>query len=71
MDTDTLRILTIATGMFFFGIVYFAFKKGEVSAGGDSIGIDFNKKDNPIGFYFFVIVYIFLGVMSFYISFKL
>ncbi|HAE12456.1 MAG TPA: hypothetical protein DCG39_12530 [Opitutae bacterium] len=57
-------------GFFFLGIVFFAFKKGEVSLGVETI-IDFKRKDNPIGFCLTVIFYIFFGVMSFYLSFKL
>tara|TARA_B100000401_G_scaffold55846_1_gene32485 strand:- start:153 stop:368 length:216 start_codon:yes stop_codon:yes gene_type:complete len=71
MEPYLLRILSILMGFLFLGAAFFAFKKGKVSLHGDDHSSDFEKKDNPIGFWFTVIIYIFFGVMSFYLSFKL
>jgi len=37
----------------------------------DSTGIDFKRSENPIGFFFAVLLYIFFGVISLFVSFKL
>lgn len=72
MDTETIVIVTRLCSLFFFGIGVFAFKSGQVTlGGGDSTGIDFKRRENPIGFYFTVLLYIFFGVISLFVSFKL
>ncbi len=43
MEPYILRILTIATGLFFLGIVFFAIKNGAVSLGSEH-EIDFKRK---------------------------
>ena len=70
MDPIILRGLSILTGLFFLGIVFIAFKKGEISLGIEHI-TDFKRKDNPIGFCLTVMFWTFLAAISFYISFKL
>ncbi len=70
MEPSILRILTIATGLFFLGIVFFAFKNGAVSLGSEH-QIDFKRKKNPIGFGLTVILYIFFALLCFFLSFQL
>ena len=65
MDKETiLRISMLLGSGFFFRIVYFAFKSGEVhlGVGEGGIGSVQKRRENPTGFYFVALIYIFIGV---------
>jgi len=66
MDTVTiLRIVSLLCALFFFSIVFFAFKSGKITFDceyGDSPEI--KRSENPIGFYLLVLLPMSFGVLS-------
>ena len=63
-----VSLIFFLLGLIFSGIVFFAFKKGDIAPGAS--GISFRKNDNPLGFYFTVIMFIWIACVCFYGAFK-
>ena len=73
MDTETILLIICLLGsLFFFRSVFDAFESREIDLYGEcGGGINFKRRENPIGFYITVLFEIFFGAVCLIIAFGL